>query len=210
MSFLLLFADNVTGLLGSVMAGVRSGIGAFFVAVLCGDGDRDGLLEGLVHVEILPGLGGGLVKAREIIVFPGLPESGSLDFTLTEWFDFTEILLRGNEHDGDVGLDLTQLGLPLGDVRDAVLLDGIGTEDEEVGVLVDDLAVLGDVLITRGIVDLELHHLLVNVLRALVDIENGGLVVVRERIVQVVLDETRLTDSRISDQDDLDKLLSID
>lgn len=182
-------------------------VGVFVAAVGEVEGDLDGLLEGLVHVEILPLLGGGLVHAHQGIRLLGFLEG--LGINCISRSDATEILLRGDKHDGDFLLDLTDLSLPLGNVIDGGLLHGIAAEEEQIGILVHNFTVGGNVLVTGGIVDLELHHLLVDVLGASVDIKHCGLVVVAEGIVQVVLNQTRLTDGRVAYQHNLASFLAI-
>ena len=138
-----------------------------------------------MDVEVLPLLGGGFVETLKAVLLLFFLER--LGGHGVFWLELTQILLCGDEHDGDAQLDFTDLSLPLGDGLDGAHLDRVAAEEEQVGALVDNFTVLRDVLVTRSIVDFELNHLLVDVLGAFVDIQHSGLVVVAESVMKVVL-----------------------
>ena len=79
---------------------------------------------------------------------------------------------------------------------------------EHVRILVLNLTIDTEMLITGGIVDLDLDLLLLDVLDAPVDIEYGRFVILGKAVVQVVRDQARLTDSSVSCQDELQGLLT--
>ena len=79
-------------------------------------------------------------------------------------------------------------------------------DHEAIGSLVLHLTVHTEVLITRRVMDLDAQLLLVNILDTLVHVEDRRLIVLGERIVQVVRNETGLTDCGIAAQNQLDVL----
>ena len=79
---------------------------------------------------------------------------------------------------------------------------------EHVRILVLNLTIDTEMLVTGGIVNLDLDLLLLDVLDAPVDIEHGRFVILGEAVVQVVRDQARLTDSSVSCQDELQGLLT--
>ena len=64
-------------------------------------------------------------------------------------------------------------------------------------------------LITGCVMDFNLDLLLEDLLHALENIEYGRLVDLREVVMEVVGDETRLTDSGITNDDELERLRTI-
>ena len=64
-------------------------------------------------------------------------------------------------------------------------------------------------LITGCVMDFNLDLLLEDLLHALENIEYGRLVVLSEAVMEVVGDETRLTDSGITSEDELERLRTI-
>ena len=57
--------------------------------------------------------------------------------------------------------------------------------------------------------DLELDLFLIHVLSSAIDIKDGRLVLFAELVLQVVDDQTRLTHSRVADENHLDMLLAV-
>ena len=57
--------------------------------------------------------------------------------------------------------------------------------------------------------DLELDLFLIHVLSSTIDIKDGRLVLFAELVLQVVDDQTRLTHSRVADENHLDVLLAV-
>lgn len=64
-------------------------------------------------------------------------------------------------------------------------------------------------LITGCVMDFNLDLLLEDLLHALENIEYGRLVVLREAVMEVVGDEARLTDSGITNEDELERLRTL-
>ena len=79
---------------------------------------------------------------------------------------------------------------------------------EHVSVLVLDLTIHAEMLVTAGVVNFDFDLLLLDVLDAPVDIEHGRFVILGKAVVQVVRDQARLTDSSVSCQDELQGLLT--
>ena len=79
---------------------------------------------------------------------------------------------------------------------------------EHVSVLVLDLTIHAEMLVTAGVVNFDFDLLLLDVLDAPVDIEHGRFVILGEAVVEVVRDQARLTDRSVSCQDELESLLA--
>ena len=77
-------------------------------------------------------------------------------------------------------------------------------DHEAISSLVLNLSVHTQVLITGSIVDLDAELLLVHILDALVHVQDRRLIILRERVVQIVRDQTRLTDCCVTAKNQLD------
>ena len=118
-------------------------------------------------------------------------------------YEFTKIFLGLNEADRDLVADLVDLGSPLADIVKGSRLVSGDADPEKISALVNNLAVDAKIVITAGIVDLDLYHLLLHSLSTLVDIEYSRLVIFVEFVFQIVSDQARLSDSCIAHQDNL-------
>ena len=99
---------------------------------------------------------------------------------------------------------LIDLILPLADVvvRDHVI-DG-DAKHEDIGLLVLGLAIDTKMVIATRIVDLNLHLTAFDVLRAPVHIQYGRLVLIRELIMEVVMNQARFTYGCVSNENHFD------
>ena len=100
------------------------------------------------------------------------------------------------------------LSLPSAHVFQGLLIVAGHADHECVSVLVLYLAVDTEVLVTTGIVDLELELLILDILKASEHIKHSRFVVIVVRIVQVIRDHARLTSACVTDQHKLQILLS--
>ena len=117
------------------------------------------------------------------------------------FFDFIlEIALRQDEHDGLRSLNILNLDLPSIHVLKRFFVVASYANHEAVRTPVLHFAVDAEVLITTRIVNLDLELVLVDGLDATIHVQYGRLIVFRERIVEVVSDETRLTDRCVSNK----------
>ena len=166
------------------------------------ESDCDGLCKGLVHIEVLPLLRRGLTEARELKFLLYLIE---IVLAVTFRVVVSDVLLSGDEEDGGILFNFSDLSLPLVAVLNGFVLHG-AAEEEQVGVLVDDLTVGAQVVVTARIVDLKLDLLLPDSLDASVNVEHCRLVHIGELVVQVVRDEARFTHGCVTNQHHLDAL----
>ena len=155
------------------------------------------LIEGLVHVEVVPLLGGRLEAVQDGgILFLSSLELLEVDITI-------HITLCEDKEEWSLLGDRPDLCLPLVNVFEGVLIVHSDADHEDVGVLVLDLAILGKVVITASVVDLEVDLLLVDALGSRVHIKHSWLIVLSKGVMQVVGDEARFADTSITDEHEL-------
>ena len=164
-----------------------------------------GLVEGFVDIEVLPDLRARLGGESQLHL-PLLLLDCCDGYRLVN--HFCQVGLCEDERDGLLGLDIRNFGLPSRDALEGGLLIAGDANHEAVRVLVLHFAVDSEMLITGRVVDLDFQLLLLNILDALVDIKHGRLVVLAERVVQIVGDEAGLAHGRVACQHHLDFLRS--
>ena len=121
-----------------------------------------------------------------------------------------QVRLREHKNDRDLSADdgVLDLSLPLADavVRDLVV-DG-AADHEDIGAMVLSLPIDTQVFISTRIVDLDLYLTAFDVLGAPVHIQHGRLVLLRELIVEVIVNQARFSDRGVSYENHLDLLCS--
>ena len=150
-----------------------------------------------MDVEVVPFFRASLGASLETHLLRGLYDvllgDGFFHFIL-------EIALRQDKHDGLRSLNILNLDLPPIYVLKRFFVVASYANHEAVSTPVLHFSVDAEVLITTGVMNLNLELVLLNSLYAAIHIQHGRLVVLRERIVEVVGDETRLTDRCVSNK----------
>ena len=119
--------------------------------VLVEESCADRLLEGLVHIVVLPFFRARLAASLETHL-----TGFSLELVEGDWAvaGFAQIALGADQDDWSIGADLADLRLPSNDViKGGASIDG-DTEHEAIGPIVTDLTVDTEMGITASVMDL--------------------------------------------------------
>ena len=83
------------------------------------------------------------------------------------------------------------------------------TYHEDIGALVLGLTIDIKVFIATRVMYLNIYLVSLDVLRASVDVQHGRLIVLRELVMEVVVNQTRFPDSSVAHEDQLNLLSTI-
>ena len=150
-----------------------------------------------MDIKVLPLFRASLWNALHTEVLLLLLEHIYGDWVLDK---FDQVFLRQAQSDRDTGKVLEDLWTPLVDAIEWVLVVGGDADHEDISAYVLGLTIDAEVLISTGIMDLDLHLLFLDILDASVDVEDCRLVVLRERIVEIVTDQARFTNRGVADE----------
>ena len=166
----------------------------------------DSLDKGFMDVEIFPFFGWCDAVALESLSFSFLFNILSCDWIISK---LREITLGHDENDRATRLDRLYLSLPLIHTNKWVTVVDRHAYQEHICTAILRCPINTKLKVTTCIVYLDFDLTPLYILDALIDIEYGRLVVFGEAVLEVVPDETGLTDWGITDEDHLDSFLSI-
>ena len=154
-----------------------------------------------MDIKVLP-----FLARSECVTLEALLGFLLLDHSLGDRFVHVllQILFGQADYDGRLGDDLTDLIRPSGHVVTGWHRIDSDADNEHVSMRVLHLSVLAQVLIAARIMDLDVDLLFLDVLDASIDVEHGGLVLLREVVLQIVANQAGLTNGRIANQYDFD------
>ena len=101
----------------------------------------------------------------------------------------SQVTLGEDQGNGLRRLDVLDLKLPFTDTLEGRRLIGGDANEEDIRILVLHLTVDAKMFVTRCVVDLDLYLLLLDVLDALVDVQDGWLVILRKCVMEIIRDE---------------------
>ena len=150
-----------------------------------------------MHVEIAPLFWACLRTSLEAVRLRFLLNILECD-TFIVFHCFHEITLRQNEHDWLHRLNVLNLNLPSIHRLKWFLAVACYADHEAVGTPVLHLSVNAKMLITTCVVDLDLDLVLLDGLDSSIYVQYSRFIVLRKWIVQIVSNETRFTNRRVS------------
>ena len=162
----------------------------------------------LMHIKVFPLFWACLLHSLQTLVLLCIFQLLICDGVLILYV-IGQVALREHKDDRCAHNGVLDLSLPLLDagIWDLVI-DG-DTDHEDIGALVLGLPVDTQMVISTRIVDLNLYLTAFDVLCALVHIQHSRLILLRELIVEVVVDQARFTDGGVAHEDDFYFLLAI-
>ena len=100
-----------------------------------------------------------------------------------------QVTLGEDQGNGLRRLDVLDLKLPFTHTLEGRWLIGGDANEEDIRILVLHLTVDAEMFVTGCVVDLDLYLLLHNVLDALEDVKDGGLVILRKCVMEIIRDK---------------------
>ena len=159
-----------------------------------------------MHIEVVPLLGASLAMALESLLILRLLNHFVSHRVVAH---LLQVRLGEHQHHRHIRLNLLDLTLPPLDVLEGLWRVDRHADHKYVCILVLSRSIHAQVLISAGVMNLDLDLLFLDIFGAAEDIENCWLVVFGEAILQVVANQAGFADRSVANEHDLNLLRPI-